>query len=402
MHIYGIENVHNLLSGACLSWGIATLGIAASGSSFTFQAAFRSINGVALASLLPLSQTLLVDMVPASARGRAFGFLGLCENLAGTIASASIVYYDNWQYPYVVLGLFSIVMCLVTRQQLTMTRRRQLKRKAQLFDLNGDDDEEGKGNKVKTQLTLGQIVKRIARIPAFMCLVAQGVFGGTPWDMMSYMLLLLDWRGFSKEQIVCINFVKGLAGTLGGYLGGALGDYMNVFYPTHGRIYVAFVSVAGGIPLYGLFLYATSFRGAIFWMIAFGIWAAWPPAAANRPICAELANNPSERAQIVSLWILLEKSAGAILGAPLVGYLTGDMISSLGGKKGADLIPSSFDKAEALAYNLFCLSALFWGLCSVFWLLMTYTYRSSIESQAKANSILRSNDRTEESVKLIL
>jgi hypothetical protein len=43
--------------------------------------------------------------------------------------------------------------------------------------------------------SLREIVGKIVKMPAFLCLVAQGVFGGTPWDMMSFLLLLMDWRG---------------------------------------------------------------------------------------------------------------------------------------------------------------------------------------------------------------
>lgn len=35
------------------------------------------------------------------------------------------------------------------------------------------------------------------------------VFGGTPWDMMSFLLLLMDWRGFTKNQIVTIQITSG-------------------------------------------------------------------------------------------------------------------------------------------------------------------------------------------------
>ena len=84
------------------------------------------------------------------------------------------------------------------------------------FYLHSDDHEQGK----RVELTLRQIVHRIALLPAFRCLVAQGVFGGTPWDMMSFQLLLLGWRKFTKEQIVTIQLTSGLAGTLGGWVGG--------------------------------------------------------------------------------------------------------------------------------------------------------------------------------------
>jgi MFS family permease len=373
VHKYGMARIHILLSAACASWGLATIGIAAAGSSIVGQALFRSLNGVALGSILPLSQTLLVELVPVDMRGRAFGFMGLCEKLAGTIAAASIVYLDDWQHPYYCLGIFSVLMSAMARQQLDPRRIRRLHSKQQ------DDENKDSG----PELTLKQIVQRIAKIPAFTCLVAQGVFGGTPWDMMSFMLLLLDWRGFNKNQIVLIQFTSGISSTFGGWLGGMLGDYADQRLGTRGRIAVAIVSVVGGIPLYGLFLYATDYRWALFWFTLFNLLATWPPASALRPLCATLTRNPSERAQIVSMWIVLEKASGAIFGAPLVGYLTSNMLSETEMQETG----ISVEKARALAFNLFGLSSFFWAICASFWLAMAYTMRGpNTQTKEKGHS----------------
>jgi hypothetical protein len=231
------------------------------------------------------------------------------------------------------------------------------------------------------QLTLRQIIHRIVQLPAFVCLVAQGVFGGTPWDMMAFLLLLMDWRGFTKEQIVSIQFTSGLTMTIGGWLGGILGDYASQRYMagTRGRILLAFVSVVGGIPLYGLFLYATDYYWALLWINLFSIWATWAPPGALRPICADLTRTPSERAQIVSLWIVLEKASGAIFGAPLVGYLTSRMmLQTPMEEEGA-----SHDKAQTLAFTLFFLSSLYWSICAFFWALMAFNIQKSLR-QARA------------------
>jgi predicted MFS family arabinose efflux permease len=382
------HNIHTLLAGACASWGLATIGIAASGSSLLGQATFRALNGVALGSILPLSQTILVELVEVSMRGRAFGFMGLCEKLAGTIASASIVYWDSWQKPYYIMGVFSILVSGVAYRSLTPARRRNSRR---LRAENGDENEttdttasnhhlahgESLPLEWEPQLTLPQIILRIAKIPAFTCLVAQGVFGGTPWDMMSFMILLLDWRGFTKDQIVMLQVAAGASSTVGGWLGGMLGDYAHQRAATYGRIFVALVSVAGGIPLYGLFLFATDYQGALLWVTLFNLWAAWTPPAALRPICADLTRNPSERAQIISMWIVLEKASGAIFGAPLVGYLTSSMLPTE--KDGGRDVhhQDSPEKAHALAYNLFVLSSIFWTICAIFWVLMAYTWKRS-------------------------
>ena len=363
VHKHGISKIHILLGLACLCWGFTTCCMAIFGSSVMAQAVFRALNGFALGSILPLSQTLLVELVSSKLRGRAFGLMGLCEKLAGTLAAASIVYYEEvWRRPYYVLGLFSIMMGYIALKELHPSKRAALMKRKDTTEI--DDDEAA--NIEEVQLTLRQIIQRIIKLPAFICMVAQGIFGGTPWDIMSFLLLLLDWRGFTKEQIISIQFTSGLSATWGGWLGGMLGDYANGIGGTKGRIGLALISVVGGIPLYGLYIYANDYRWALLWANLFHIVATWTPPGALRPICADLTRNPSERAQIVSLWIVLEKASGAIFGAPLVGYLTSHMMT----EEEMKTTGVSEGKAQALAFNIFLLSSIFWTICAFFWVAM--------------------------------
>jgi hypothetical protein len=138
---------------------------------------------------------------------------------------------------------------------------------------------------------------------------------------------------------------------------------------------VAIVSVIGGIPLYGLFLYATDHRWVLLWFTLFNLWATWPPACALRPLCAALT-------RVVSMWIVLEKAPGAIFGAPLVGYLTSNMLSETEMQETG----ISAEKARALAFNLFGLSSLFWAICASFWLAMAYTMRPNAQTKEKGYS----------------
>jgi hypothetical protein len=92
-------------------------------------------------------------------------------------------------------------------------------------------------------------------IPTFVYFVAQGVFGAIPWDAMSFVLLLLEWKDFTKEQIISYQFIGGICGTVGAFLGGALGLWYSLFH----------------------------------------LMAGWCPAAACRPISIDLARNQLER-----------------------------------------------------------------------------------------------------------
>jgi MFS family permease len=427
-----------LLAYACGSWGVATIGIAvvtllstsASSSSssstwFYMQIILRSFNGIALGSIIPLSQSLLVEVTPSHLRGQAFGLLSVGEKLAGAISSSAIVYFaeTRWQDVYYCLGVASIGMGMLAlsmgrhsrnnNNKMSSSRTTSKKYDKKESDLILDEttiedrgyegnDQDQQQNQQQRQLPLREIISRIVRLPAFVCLVAQGLFGGTPWDMMSYLLMLMDWKGLSKDQIVTIQFTTGLSSMLGGWVGGVMGDvaaaasmsssssswygssksssssskYNNTHSST-GRIILALISVVVGIPLYGLFIYNLhNFTWALIWSNLFHFWATWTPSGAIRPICADLTNGPSERAQIVALWIVLEKCSGAIFGAPLVGFLTNRMLKSgdesstndIGSMNEEDVTTNT--KANALAFNLFLLSSVFWGVCAFFWFVM--------------------------------
>jgi len=158
-----------------------------------------------------------------------------------------------------------------------------------------------------------------------------------------------------------IQLAGGIFGTAGAFLGGVLGDYFS--HLPHGRIGVALVSVLLGILFYGLFLFSETYQYSIVFISLFHLTGVWTPAAALRPICADLAQNQSERAQIVAAWVLLEKTSSSIFGAPLVGYLTKRLFDE-------NIMLSNEEKARVLARNMFLLSTLFWGICAFFFLLM--------------------------------
>mmetsp|Transcript_15074 Transcript_15074/g.32707 ORF Transcript_15074/g.32707 Transcript_15074/m.32707 type:complete len:444 (-) Transcript_15074:358-1689(-) len=343
VHRYTVQHAHNILCISCFLWGVATLSIAQS-ETVVSQAFFRSLNGAALASILPLSQMMLVDLVPSTMRGSAFGLMGFLEKAAATLATSAVVWYDDWRIPYLAVGSASVLMAIAAKIFL------QMKTKVK-------EDETTNGE----ELSLLGIFKRISRIPIFVYLVAQGVFGAIPWDIMSFVLLLLEWKGFTKEQIISFQFAGGIFGMFGAFLGGLLGDYFA--HLPHGRTNVAVVSVLSGILFYGLFLYSETYHLCIVWHSLFHLMGGWCPAAACRPICADLAQNQVERAQIVAAWVLLEKTSSSIFGAPLVGFLTKRLFDE-------NLVSTNQEKARVLARNIFLLSTFFWGICGYFWFIM--------------------------------
>ena len=181
------------------------------------QAVSRCLNDGALASILPLSQMMLVDLVPPSMRGTAFGLMGLIERLAATTATSAVIWYDDWRVPYTFVGLLSILMAYGALMCLQMTPKMEI------------NVSKGRSEQELSQL---EIWRRVSREPLFVYLVAQGLFGAIPWNMMSFVLLLLEWRDFTKIQIITFQVTSGVLGTIGVLLGGVIGVsiYVDIRY----------------------------------------------------------------------------------------------------------------------------------------------------------------------------
>ena len=66
------------------------------GSFFVFFS-FRLCSAVALASMMPISQSVLTDLIPVNRRGRAFGRLGFWSGMGGMVGgSLSTAVASKW------------------------------------------------------------------------------------------------------------------------------------------------------------------------------------------------------------------------------------------------------------------------------------------------------------------
>jgi len=174
IHRYTIHRSHIILCTSCFLWGVATLSISISDSIIS-QALFRSLNGAALASIMPLSQMMLTELVVPSHHGRAFGLMGFLEKTAATMSTSAVIWWEDWRTPYRFVGFMSMCMAVVSRSHLKMGRRR-------IDDKKNEEDEEDQQQQPKRkeeEMTFLQIFHRISQIPVFTYLVAQGLFGAS-------------------------------------------------------------------------------------------------------------------------------------------------------------------------------------------------------------------------------
>jgi MFS family permease len=309
------RGARGLLTAAITMWMCST-SMVPFNPSLQAQCVLRLTTGVALSGVVPITQAVIAGTVVETERGWAFGVLGAVK----TAATSVVTYYvmrmgDEWAICYVVIALSSFLVLALVRTQLPA---RFGKSKAP------EGSQEWSANALVHQAV--RTVCKVIRIPTFVLLLLQGVFGGAPWQNFGFLSVFYLSLGFSSERAGVIMALGSFGGFFGSLLGGWLGDVAVRRSPLHGRLFVAQLSVLGGMPLWAWMLNpgvaGHGLRSALAAIFTFYLVATWAGVAANRPICAELVSDPGERAQIVSVWLLVEGFTNALLGAPLVGRLT--------------------------------------------------------------------------------
>ena len=190
------------------------------------------------------------------------------------------------------------------------------------------------------------ILRKLLRNNTFVIIVLQGVFSGIPWNALSFMVMYFQFCGLSDPQAGLLVSLFVLACAIGGPLGGYIGDKAAQRYPDNGRAYAAQFSSLSGIPcMCVLLLVAPRFAGSgshihllgfAQILIVMGLFCSWCSCAANRPILSEIVPE-RHRASILAWNIVLEGSAAAIFGAPLVGLLSEEVFGYVPVDVGVDI-----------------------------------------------------------------
>ncbi|CAD7929339.1 unnamed protein product, partial [Amoebophrya sp. A25] len=137
-------------------------------------------------------------------------------------------------------------------------------------------------------------------------------------------------------------------------------------------------------------IYTLKTAGLLISVWGFYLFLRWPTAGAGRAICSEIVSSMLERAQALSLWMLLEEVAGALFGAPMVGYLavsqgyqplpgSGDNSVDFSAVSDAATLQQMQVNTDALGSALRWTGGFCWAVCLAIWSVMHYTFANDKE-----------------------
>jgi MFS family permease len=381
-HIIGI---------GCLLWSLCAVTFALSTNLVTALPSW-AFAGAALALIVPNAQSVIADYHTPQTRGRAFGVMHLSSSAGGMIGALSATniaslrvfgHFDGWRVAFVgaataaaAVGFFNFA---VSEDPRFIYNRTHISAPPKTFR--------------KAWKSLITEMSALFHLSSFTLIVAQGIFGNIPWSALVYLTLyfqLLGFPAFTSSALVAI-FMAGVA--LGGLLGGCLGDAAAVYWPIHGRILVAQISVASGIPFaciltQGLPKNDASVSSAVLYagvLFAFGLVKAWPAPACNNPLFAEIV--PENQRTLVYAFDRCFETALAACTAPLVG-LVGEKVfgfdgaATPSGDKELDLA-----NAEALGRALLIFMIVPWSIDLVLYTGLHWTYGPDARKAAEAMAV---------------
>ncbi|GMH23521.1 hypothetical protein Nepgr_025364 [Nepenthes gracilis] len=372
------NRAHVIALGAFL-WAIATFLVAFS-TTFFQVAVSRALNGVGLAIVTPAIQSLVADSTDDSNRGMAFGWLQLTGNLGSIlgnlcsvlIASTSFMGIPGWRIAFHLVGIVSVVVGILVRLFANDPRF-----------LDVDDQEKEQISRMPFWLELKEVIKEaksVVRIPSFQIIVAQGVSGSFPWSALSFAPMWLELIGFSHETTAFLMTVFTIAGSLGGLLGGKMGDVLSRQFPNAGRIVLSQISSGSAIPLAAVLLLglpndsSSSFlHGLVLFIMGLSI--SWNAPATNNPIFAEIVPEKN-RTSIYAL----DRSFESILASfapPIVGILAQHVYGykpSPRGSTDSTKIETDRENAASLAKALYTAIGIPMAVCCFIYSFLYCTY----------------------------
>lgn len=387
------NRAHVIAVGAFL-WAAATFLVGVS-DTFIQVAISRGLNGIGLALVVPSIQSLVADSTDDETRGSAFGWLQLasCLGLISggfvglLLAQTTVLGIAGWRVAFHLVAAISVAVGILNWFLAVDPH----------FP-TGDDGSSARQREGKQPATAREVVaemieeaKFVVRIPTFQIFVAQGVSGSFPWSALSFASMWLELKGFSHGVTAVLMTIFWVASSLGGLLGGKMGDLLAVRYPDTGRIVLSQISPLSAVPLAAVLLLGlpddpskgVSYGAVLFIM---GVFMSWNGPATNFPIFAEIVPEKS-RTSIYAL----DRSFESVLSSfapPIVGLLAERVYGYKPNDKG-ESVQQDRKNAASLAKALYTSIALPFIVCVAIYSFLYCSYPRDRE-RARMQSLIES------------
>lgn len=221
-----------------------------------FQVAIsRGLNGVGLALVIPAVQSLVADSTDDDNRGTAFGWLQLTSSIGSIfggffalmLAQTTILGIEGWRIAFHLVAIVSVIVGILVWFFAVDPH----------FSTNSAASHAAPVSQKSALDEARELIieaKSIIQIPTFQVFVAQGVSGSFPWSALSFLSMWLELIGFSHEDTAIFTTTFAIATSIGGLLGGKMGDFFAQRYPNAGRIILSQISAGSAIPLAAVLL----------------------------------------------------------------------------------------------------------------------------------------------------
>ncbi|XP_051127516.1 uncharacterized protein LOC127248956 [Andrographis paniculata] len=393
-----------VLAVGILCWALSTAAVGA--SKYFFQVAFwRAINGFGLAIVIPALQSFIADSYMDGVRGTGFGFLNLVGTVGGigggAIATVMAGYdfggLPGWRCAFVMMGALSCLIGYLVFRFVVDPKR--------ISDTGKISDRENLIDNKTTVKSANTIwleswiaMKTVMKVPTFQFIVLQGLVGSVPWTAIVFITLrydisrlsspsLIKFTGFDHNSAATLVGLFAAGCALGSFLGGIIADALSRKYPNAGRVMCAQFSSFMGIP-FSLFLVRVipqevgnyyTYAATLFLM---GLTISWCATATNGPMFAEVVP-PKHRTMIYAFDRAFEVSFSSFA-APVVGILAERIYGY--DPKSVDPVLGSVTAAQALSKGLLSMMVVPFGLCSMFYTPLYWTFKHDREN-ARVTSI---------------
>lgn len=373
-------------------WGSATICLA-NINDFAQILVFRAINGIALGSVGPISQSILADAAKNEALGLSFGLVQLSSNIGRLIGgvittSVALKYFGTmrgWRLCFIVVGILSIILSMFVAFFVEEAPR-QIKIKKLKKPEDEIDPKTGKVIKRNKRSHTSKLMKNIKKIykdcltkKSIIIVILEGFTGTIPWLALSFNTMFFQYCGMSDLEAAIITAFLLIGAAIGGVCGGIFGDMMHDISNDHGRPLLGQCAMFGRVPLVILTYRIipkteTSFQFFALSCFFIGL-TSIAGVAVNRPILSDVIR-PDFRGTVFSLTVAIEGVGSSLVGAPLFGYLAEQVFNY---KTNNLLIEDMSEQlrshnAEALGKTLFYLTLVPWLISFFFYSLLHFTY----------------------------